>query len=504
MTHILTTCELEIVFVDSHLVYNILKWANNTNLRMLVVIGEDISADSQSEAKRLGIKIISLKDLELSGTDKRSKPSPPDPDDLAVICYTSGTTGTPKGAMISHGNIAEGCMGIKQNLYTFTMNHDDTMISYLPLAHVYEFAIECYFSYIGGRIGYYQGNLLKLLDDFETLQPTLIPSVPRVLNKAYDRVNSLVHSKPVIGKLYDMGVRSKMKEVESGIVRNNSIWDYFIFRKVQRSFGGKLRILITGSAPCRKDILTWYRAVLGCFIMEGFGQTEISGVGSMSLENDTSAGHIGIPLPNLEVKLVNVPEKEYFTKDNKGEICFRGTSVFKGYYNDPQKTAETIDSDGWLHTGDIGTWTNHGCLSIIDRKKNIFKLAQGEYIAPDKIEGIYERAPIALQCFVYGESLKSSLVGIVIPDPVEVEKQFPGVSMSSFVRDKSNAGYVLQIIQTLGQKELRSFEQVRHVSLQAEPFSVENNLLTPTSKKRREAIADAYKDALQEMMSSMV
>lgn len=503
MSHILNTCELEIVFVDGNLLYNILKWASDTKLKLLVVIGSDISAESLERSALLDIQVMTLMDFELLGSDCRTVPRLPSSEDIALICYTSGTTGTPKGAIISHGNIAACSVGLKANLNTFVLDNKDILISYLPLAHVYQFAIECFFAYLGARIGYFQGDLKQLLNDFETLKPTVIPSVPRVLNKAFDRINSLAHRKPLIGKLFDMGLASKLTEVENGIYRRNSIWDYTLFKKVQRSFGGNCRLLITGSAPCRGDILQWYRAILGCFVMEGFGQTEMSGVGSMSLEGDHSVGHIGVPLPCLEVKLADVPEKEYFSKDNRGEICFRGPTVCKGYYKDPVKTAEAIDEEGWLHSGDIGKWTKHGCLAIIDRKKNLFKLAQGEYIAPDKIEAIYEQAPIVSQCFVYGETLKASLVGIVVPDEVALSKMDPPLTVQEFVNDPNSAGMVLQIIQTVGQKELKSFEQVRHVSLVASPFSVENNLMTPTMKKRREAITAAYLDSLQSMMSTM-
>ena len=503
MTHILETCGLEVVFVDSALVYNFLKWSEGSKIRLIVSIGNELSSENIEKAVSLGFEIMTLGDFEVYGLTKRSEPRPPKAEDIALICYTSGTTGTPKGAMISHGNIAACCIGLKANITDF-LDHRDTIISYLPLAHVYQFAIECFFAYLGAKIGYFQGDLKLLLNDFETLQPTVIPSVPRVLNKAFDKINGLAHEKAIVGKFFDIGLASKLQEVEAGIYRRNSIWDRLLFKKIQRSFGGKCRLLITGSAPCRGDILQWYRAVLGCFVMEGFGQTELSGVGTMSVDGDHTIGHIGIPFPSLKVKLVDVLEKEYYAKDNRGEICFKGPSVFKGYFKEPEKTAATIDSEGWLHSGDIGKWTDHGCLSIIDRKKNLFKLAQGEYIAPDKIEAIYERAPIVGQCFVYGESLKSSLVGIIVPDEMALAKLDPPVSIKEFVADPNSAGMVLQTMQTIGQKELKSFEQVRHVTLIPEAFCVENNLTTPTMKKRREAITQAYKNELQSMLSNMV
>jgi len=503
MAHILETCALEVIVVDSALLYNILKWTKDTKIRLLIVIGEEISAECSEKAGTLGVELITLSDLEIFGFENRVDPRPPTSEDIALICYTSGTTGTPKGAIISHGNIASCSVGLTNNLHNFILDDKDTLISYLPLAHVYQFAIECFFAYLGAKIGYFQGDLKLLLNDFETLQPTVIPSVPRVLNKAFDRINTLVHAKSIVGKLFDAGLASKLAEVEKGIARRNSFWDYLLFRKVQRSFGGKLRLLISGSAPCRGDILQWYRAVLGCFVMEGFGQTEMSGVSTMTLEGDHSIGHIGVPFPSLEVKLVDVIEKEYYAKDNRGEICFKGPTVFKGYFKDPERTAEAIDSEGWLHSGDIGKWTEHGCLSIIDRKKNVFKLAQGEYIAPDKIEAVYERASIVSQCFIYGDPLKSSLVGIIVPDELALAKMEPKLTIEEFVADSNSAGMVLQTIQTIGQKELKSFEQVRHITIVSEAFTVENNLITPTMKKRRDAISGQYKDILDSMLASM-
>ena len=503
MNHILELCGLEIIFVDAALVFNLLKWVKQSKVKLIIYIGKELSADCMEQATSMGIEIIRLDEFELRGSKDACEPRPPTPEDIALVCFTSGTTGTPKGAVISHGNIASCCIGIKANLNNFRMDHTDSIISYLPLAHVYQFAIECFMAYLGAKIGYYQGDVRYLLNDFETLQPTIIPAVPRVLNKAYERINGVVCAKPVIGKLFNFALSSKIAEVEEGIVRKNSIWDFLLFKKVQNHFGGKCRMLITGSAPCRGELLKWYRAVLGCFVLEGFGQTELSGVGSMSLNYDPTVGHIGVPLPSLEVKLVDVPEKEYFAKDNQGELCFRGPTVFKGYYKDPEKTAEAIDADGWLHSGDIGRFTEIGNISIIDRKKNLFKLAQGEYIAPDKIEALCEQAAIVNQCFVYGESLKSSLVAVVVPDAHALSKINPPVTVEEFVTDPNSAGLVLQAIQTAGQKELKSFEQVRHVTLTSETFSVENNLVTPTMKKRRDAIAEKYKDVLKAMLANM-
>merc|ERR1712178_282932 len=192
--------------------------------------------------------------------------------------------------------------------------------------------------------------------------------------------------------------------------------DKIVFKKVQTLLGGRVNMAITGAAPINPDILNTLRAAFGSHIIEGYGQTECSAALSATLPGDHE-GTVGAPLVCNQVKLVDVPDMNYFAKDNKGEVCVRGANVMKGYFKNPEKTAETIDENGWLHTGDIGMWTEDGALKIIDRKKNIFKLAQGEYIAPEKIENIYIRSSAAMQVFVHGESLQAFLVVLVVPDP---------------------------------------------------------------------------------------
>lgn len=219
-------------------------------------------------------------------------------------------------------------------------------------------------------------------------------------------------------------------------------------------------------------------------------------------------GHVGVPLACNHVKLEDVPDMNYFSVNNEGEICIKGTNVFKGYLKDPEKTEEALDKDGWLHTGDIGRWLPNGTLKIIDRKKNIFKLAQGEYIAPEKIENIYIRSRAVLQIFVHGESLRSSLVAVVVPDPealpsfaakIGVKGSFEELCQNQVVKEA-----ILEDLLKIGKESgLKSFEQVKSIFLHTEQFSIENGLLTPTLKAKRAELSKYFQSQINSLYENI-
>uniref|UniRef100_A0A7N6BGX5 Long-chain-fatty-acid--CoA ligase n=1 Tax=Anabas testudineus TaxID=64144 RepID=A0A7N6BGX5_ANATE len=425
---------------------------------------------------------------------------PPQPQDLAVVCFTSGTTGKPKGAMITHGNIASNTSSVIKILEVY-----DVSISYLPLAHMFERMIQVTMFCHGARVGFYQGDISLLMDDIKTLKPTFFPVVPRLLNRIYDKILGSVTS-PLRRALLHYAVRRKQAELRSGIVRNNSLWDKLVFNRIQTSLGGNLRFALTASAPISPTVLSFLRATLGCLIFEGYGQTECTAGCTFSMPGDWSTGHVGSPLPCAMVKLVDIPDMNYYAKNGEGEICIRGPSVFKGYLKDPEKTAEALDTDGWLHSGDVGQWLPNGTLRIIDRKKHIFKLSQGEYIAPEKIENAYMRCVPVLQVFVHGDSLQSYLIAIVVPDP-EVfvswakERGFVG-SYEELCQNPDVKSAVLEEMKAVGkQAGLMSFEQVKDIYLHPEMFSVANGLLTPTLKSRRTDIRRVFQEQISSMYS---
>ena len=198
--------------------------------------------------------------------------------------------------------------------------------------------------------------------------------VPRLLNKLYDKVRLEFRKKGILGRmLFRLAVRSKLALIRRGDYSRNTIWDRILFEKIRQGFGGKVTRVVSSSAPLSTQVCGFSRAAFSCFFVEAYGQTECI-LGCSQTINDIESGETGVPTPLNHVKLVDVPEKGYFARDGVGEICIRSKAVFKGYLKDEEKTKETIDEQGWLHTGDIGRWTPHKTMRIVDRKKNMYKV----------------------------------------------------------------------------------------------------------------------------------
>ncbi|KAM4636503.1 long-chain-fatty-acid--CoA ligase 5 [Discoglossus pictus] len=473
-----------------------------------IIVMEAFDNDLKERGMKCGVEVLLLQDVEYLGKENFKKPVPPKPDDLSVVCFTSGTTGDPKGAMLTHKNVVADAAGFLKNTEsTFAPLTSDIAISYLPMAHMFERVVQTVVYCSGAKVGFFQGDVRLLTDDMKTLRPTVFPTVPRLLNRIYDKIQSGAHT-PFKKHLLEFAVARKFSEVKEGIIRNDSIWDKYIFKKVQDTMGGRIRVMVTAAAPISPAVLNFLRASLGCQIFEAYGQTECGAGCTFSTPGDWTAGHVGAPLPCNIIKLVDVTDMNYFTSDGEGEVCIKGPNVFKGYLKDPEKTAEAVDEDGWLHTGDIGKWLPNGTLKIIDRKKNIFKLAQGEYIAPEKIENVYIRSAPVAQVFVHGDSLRSCLVGVVIPDP-EVLPEFAAKlvvrgTYEELCKHMTVKKAILEDMVKLGkQAGLKSFEQVKDIYVHHEMLTVENGLLTPTLKAKRADVAKYFQIQLEALYENL-
>ncbi|CAH1795346.1 unnamed protein product [Owenia fusiformis] len=508
-TYIINQAKLETVIIDTiRKCETLLNEIENTPVLKRIVLIPTPTPELETRAKTANVEIIKFSDLEKLGEENPATPVKPRPDDLCTICYTSGTTGNPKGAMITHKGLIACISGVQDQLNFVDIGPSDVLVSYLPLAHMYERLCESYCFMNGASVGYFQGDIKTLMDDIKELRPTLFPSVPRLLNRLYDKVMAGVSSSCIKKTLFNMAMNSKMKDVQKGIVRNDTIWDKLVFSKVQQALGGRVKLIVTGSAPLSSRVLNFLRCAAGCVVVEGYGSTETSSVCTTTTRGDPTIDHVGPPLSCSMIKLADVGEMNYFAREDKGEVCVKGPNVFMGYLDLPEKTAEALDSEGWLHTGDIGQWLPNGTLKIIDRKKHIFKLAQGEYIAPEKIENIYVRSQALAQLFVYGESLQSFLVGVCVPDPdtftawVKDKCKLEG-DIEELCKNETVKKAILADITDIGKKAgLHSFEQVKNIHLHPELFSVENGLLTPTFKTKRNDLKALFAPQIEQMYAS--
>uniref|UniRef100_A0AAZ3SF87 Arachidonate--CoA ligase n=1 Tax=Oncorhynchus tshawytscha TaxID=74940 RepID=A0AAZ3SF87_ONCTS len=452
-----------------------------------IILMDAFDTELTARGAKCGVDILSLKEVEVLNTTINVcfcfPLQPPKPEDLSIICFTM-------------------CVCI-----SVVPTTQDVSISFLPLAHMFERVVQVMLYGAGARVGFFQGDIKLLPDDMKNLQPTVFPVVPRLLNRVYDKVQSGAQT-PFKKWLLNFAIDRKLAEVKEGVIRKDSIWDKLIFHKVQESLGGRVRVMVTGAAPISPSVLNFLRASLGCQIFEAYGQTECTAACSFTMPGDATSGHVGAPIPCNIVKLVDVEEMNYFASNGEGEVCIKGKNVFIGYLKDPEKTAEALDKDGWLHTGDIGKWLPSGVLKIVDRKKNIFKLAQGEYIAPERIENVYIRSAPVAQVFVHGDSLQASLVAIVVPDP----EVLPGFAQKLGVQgsheelcksQKIKKAIIADLVKLGRQAGLKSFEQVKDLYMHPELFSIENGLLTPTLKAKRADLKKLFQPQIDSLYASM-
>ncbi|KAF0025713.1 hypothetical protein F2P81_022594 [Scophthalmus maximus] len=277
-----------------------------------IVVMDSFDPELVKRGAQCGVDVVSMQDVE-----------PPKPDDLSIVCFTSGTTGNPKGAMLTHENVVSNAAGVIMSFDVRTSvspTTQDVSISFLPLAHMFERVVQTVMYGSGARVGFFQGDIRLLPDDMKALRPTIFPVVPRLLNRVYDKVQSGAAASPFKKWLLNFAVERKYAEVKEGIVRNNSIWDKLIFHKVQESLGGRVRVMVTGAAPISPSVLNFLRAALGCQIFEAYGQTECTAGCTFTMPGDATSGHVGAPLPCNIVKLVDVEEMNYFASNGEGEV----------------------------------------------------------------------------------------------------------------------------------------------------------------------------------------
>lgn len=450
-------------------------------------------------ASGLGLGIYSMDEVEALGASLNRPYNPPSPEDIVTINYTSGTTGPPKGVVLLHKSAVA---AISVSVIVTQWGTNDVSLSYLPLAHIMERLIEQAAFWAGGAIGYYHGEILELIDDLKTLRPTAFVSVPRLYTRFAGAIRTATVDAPGFkGAMSRHILSAKLANLadpdHSNTTEKHAIYDLIWTRKVASALGmERVRCMATGSAPLDPSIQNFMRAVTGASFVQGYGLTESYAMGLVQNMEDRSVGNCGALSPGIEACLASIPDMEYSVDDKpypRGELLLRGNHIFREYLKNPEETAAAFTEDGWFRTGDVCSIDELGRFRIIDRRKNVLKLAQGEYISPERIEGILSAAHTYLaQAYVHGDSLQTSLVGIfgVQPDTFatfasKVLRQDIDptdlAQIKSILNDERIKKAVLKDFDHTAKKhKLAGYERVRNLKLLIEPFTIENELLTPT------------------------
>ncbi|KAI5968837.1 hypothetical protein KGF57_000069 [Candida theae] len=492
--------------------------------KLIAVVSMDkLEGPEGSQLKRFAaanqIALFDYEYVEKLGETNQLTPIPPTPDTKFTICFTSGTTGSvPKGVVLTHENAIAGLVfKYGRGFKTGTTR----LYSYLPAAHILERANLVYGVCVGAEIGFPSSkSTMALLDDVRELQPTNLATVPRVLSKLEATIKSqTIHSENLWTRyIYTKAITEKLR-LQAQASDEDANPPHLVYDTLLETFKKRLglasvKTIATGSSPSSPETIRFIKAALNVGVSNGYGSTESFAGFLCSKQFDHDPGSIGAIGVTAECRLRDIPEMNYTSKDAegpRGELLLRGPQIFKEYYKNPEATAESFDKDGWFCSGDVARIdTNRGNqMYVVDRVKNFFKLAQGEFVTPEKIELVYlSSCPHIQQIFVYGTSLESYLIGIVGLDPASIADYLRsrfhneiGVreDILRFLNDPSNKKIFLMDLNNAVKDQLQGFERIHNVEVDFDPLTVERGVITPTQKIRRPLCTKYFQENLDRM-----
>lgn len=414
-------------------------------------------------------------------------------DDVATVIYTSGTTGLPKGAVLTHGNILANIEGILEAL---PLRSDDVFLSLLPLSHVFERTGGQYTALFLGASIYYAESVEKVPDNLREVRPTVVPSVPRLYEKMYDRVQKRIAEAPAPRRrLFEAAIAAGRRryEVEKsggtvgrGLALRLRLYDRLVFRKLRDVVGGRLRFFVSGGAKLNPEIGEFFYAA-GVSIIEGYGLTETSPVVSCNRLGRLRFGTVGEPLANVEVRIS--PEKE---------VLVRGPSVMRGYLNNEAANAESFTEDGFFRTGDIGDFDEEGYLRITDRAKNLIVLSTGKNVAPQPIETALVARPHISQSVLLGDGRKY-VSALIVPDYEALRKTLGTDAPDERLAEDARAREVIGADIEAATREFAAYERPKRFALLPRELSESEGELTPTLKVKMRVVRERFAGTIESL-----
>ncbi|KAI0150469.1 AMP-binding enzyme [Xylariaceae sp. FL1272] len=518
LRHSMVATGAKAIFLDPHLLPtlgNVLKDAKDVRY----VIWNSQNQVKQEHINNLkstypDITVLSFKELEKLGRENPSDPLPPSPEDLCCIMYTSGSTGTPKGVPLKHKSIIAAVAGVSVVVQPY-IGPGDGLLTYLPLAHILELVFENACLYWGATMGY--GNPKTLSDtsvrncagDIREFKPSVLVGVPAVFETVKKGIIAKVNAGgPVVQNMFWGALGLKSRLMSMGLP-GSGLLDHVVFKKIKEATGGRLKLCMNGGGPVAKDTQRFISMAIAPMII-GYGLTETTAMGALMNPSEWSSETIGAMPSSIEVKLVDFEDAGYHATNKpnpQGEIWIKGPSVLDEYYQNEKETEENLQ-DGWFKTGDIGEWDSNGHLKIIDRKKNLVKTLNGEYIALEKLESVYRSATVVNNICVYADENKAKPIAIIVPAEPALKKMASdnGISASSLeemVQSKKLKSLVLKELQNVGRSGgLSGIEIIEGVALCDEEWTPQNGLVTAAQKLNRKPILNKYKEQVDEAYSS--
>jgi long-chain acyl-CoA synthetase len=443
-----------------------------------------------------GDDVISLDDLRARGRDGDQakldeRTASVNPDDPAIFIYTSGTTGPPKGVMLTHDNYRQ-VVNMTQRQGTFMS--DDLVYLFLPLAHAFALLVQFGATDLGAPIAYWEKDPQKIVPNLMEVQPTYFPSVPRIFEKIYTLARSNAPDTELLDKAVEIGMKVRLaqergEEVPAELQQHFDRAESELFQNVRNLFGGRIRQCVTGAAPIAKEILEFFFAC-GVPIFEGYGMTETSTVATVNTLDDHRFGSVGKALPGVEVKI-----------GDDGEILLRGPNMMQGYYKNEDATKETLESDGWLHTGDLGYLDDDGFLFINGRKKDIIITAGGKNITPANLENGLKQNQWISQAVVIGDR-RPYLVALITLDPEELPKfaEANNILPEDVYSSEEMRAEVQKVVDHVNEDYGR-VEQIKKFTILPEDLTQEQGTLTPTLKVKRNVVNEKFEGEIEKLYS---